>query len=266
MLVAPTLSPTGRGAHPPAVRTVGASGGRSGSGGPGLPGGCPAPLVFSHFPVPAARDHCRQARPSPAPPLVWRLGLQRLQVPPAVAPVGEVAAQGPAEPVVGLRVRDGEQRHPLEESPPRRFPVGPPRQNHGPEDPFVVLLRPRPPGGISRFPSSLQRSTASKGRFPNPLVVPEVAQPSHPYSSTTKGRASPPTGSAITSQSRAQSPRAPSAPRAGSACGSCACGAGAAPDPRAAGAEAIRAGSASGSRAAGAGPRGAPLCGWGAGW
>ena len=46
---------------------------------------------------------------------------------------------------------------------------------------------------------------------------------------------------------------------------SCACGAGAAPDPHAARAAAIRSGSVLGSRAAGAGPCGAPSCGWGAG-
>ena len=33
----------------------------------------------------------------------------------------------------------------------------------------------RPPGGTSRFPPSLRRSTASKGRFLNPLVVPWLA-------------------------------------------------------------------------------------------
>ena len=85
-------------------------------------------------------------------------------------------------------------------------------------------------------------------QFLSPLVVPEVAQLSHPYTSITRGRASPPRGSGITSQSWAQSPRAPSAPRAGSARGSCACCADAAPDPGAAGAAAIRAGSARGSR------------------
>ena len=53
----------------------------------------------------------------------------------------------------------------------------------------------QPPGGTSRFPPSLRRSTASKGRFLIPLVVPEQAQLSHPYTSTTRGRSSPPRGS-----------------------------------------------------------------------
>ena len=51
-----------------------------------------------------------------------------------------------------------------------------------------------PPGGTSQFPPSLRRSTASKGRFLIPLVVPEQAQLRHPYTSTTRGRASPPQG------------------------------------------------------------------------
>ena len=103
-----------------------------------------------------------------------------------------------------------------------------------------------PPGGTSRFPPSLRRSTASKGPFLIPLVVPEQAQLSHLYTSTIRGRASPPRGSGAVSQSRSQG-RAPSAPRAGSPCGPCACGAGAAPRPPAAEAAAIRAGSALGA-------------------
>ena len=47
----------------------------------------------------------------------------------------------------------------------------------------------QPPGGTSRSPPSLRRSTASKGRFLIPLVVPEEAQLSQPYTSTTRGRA-----------------------------------------------------------------------------
>ena len=52
VFVPPILSPTGGGAQPPAVRTAGGVGGRSGSRGPGLPVGCPAPLVL---PPPYAR-------------------------------------------------------------------------------------------------------------------------------------------------------------------------------------------------------------------
>ena len=87
-----------------------------------------------------------------------------------------------------------------------------------------------PPGGTSWFPPSLQRSTASKGWFLNPLVVPWLAQLNHPYTSPTRGRASSPRGFGTVPQSRSQG-RAPSAPRAGSPCCPCACGAGAAPRP-----------------------------------
>ena len=87
-----------------------------------------------------------------------------------------------------------------------------------------------PPGGTSRFPPSLRRSTASKGRFLIPLVVPELAQPNHPYTYTIRGRASSPRGSGTVPQSRSQG-RAPPAPRACAPCGPCACGAGAASRP-----------------------------------
>ena len=116
---------------------------------------------------------------------------------------------------------------------------------------------PTPPGGTSWFPLYLQRGTAAKRRFLSPLVVPEVAQFSHSYTSITRRKASPPRGTGMASQSRAQSPPAPSAPRAGPACGSCACCAVAAPDPRAAGAAAICAVSARASCGARAWPRGA---------
>ena len=68
--------------------------------------------------------------PSPAPPLVWGLGLRRRRVVPVVAPVGEGATQGPGEPVVGVRIRDAEHRSPLQEGRPRRLPVGPRRPDH----------------------------------------------------------------------------------------------------------------------------------------
>ena len=105
-----------------------------------------------------------------------------------------------------------------------------------------------PPGGTSWFPPSLRRSTASKGRFLNPLVVPWLAQHNHPYTSPTRGRASSPRGSGTVAQSRSRG-RAPSAPRAGSPRCPCACGADAAP--RLPPAEAIRAGSALGAGGAG---------------
>ena len=105
-----------------------------------------------------------------------------------------------------------------------------------------------PPGGTFWFPPSLRRSTASKGRFLTPLVVPELAQLNHPYTSTTRGRASSPRGSGTVPQSRSEG-RAPPAPRAGSPCDPCACGAGAASRPPHA--EAIGAGSALGAAGAG---------------
>ena len=42
------------------------------------------------------------------------------------------------------------------------------------------------PGGTSRFPPSLRRSTASKGRFLDFLEVPWLAQHNHPYTSPTR--------------------------------------------------------------------------------
>ena len=68
--------------------------------------------------------------PSPAPSLEWGLELRRRRVVPAVAPVGEGAAQSPGEPVVGVRIRDAEHRSPLQEGRPRRLPVGPRRPDH----------------------------------------------------------------------------------------------------------------------------------------
>ena len=68
--------------------------------------------------------------PSPAPPLVWEMGLWRRRVALAVAPVGEGAAQGPGEPVVGVRIRDAEYGSPFQEGQPRRPPVGPCRPDH----------------------------------------------------------------------------------------------------------------------------------------
>ena len=69
----------------------------------------------------------------------------------------------------------------------------------------------RPPGGTSRFPQSLQRSTASKGRFLDLPEVPWLAQHNHPYTSPTWGRVSSPRGSGTAPQSRSHG-RPPSAP------------------------------------------------------
>ena len=219
-----------------------------GRGGRSCQGGRPASLVLPHSLVSIAWDG--RARPSPACLLVRGLGLQRRWVSPAIAPEGEGGAQGPGEPVAGLRNRGAEHRPSLQDSRPRRLLARPPRPNHGPEDPLVVLRgRPTPRGHLP-FPLLLRRSTASRRRFFIPLVVPEEAQLTHLYTSTNRGRASLFRGSGTASQSRCPG-QAPSAPRAGSSCGPRACGAGAAPCPPAAGAAAIRACSALVSGAAG---------------
>ena len=88
----------------------------------------------------------------------------------------------------------------------------------------------QPPGGTSRFPPSLRRSTASKGRFLDLLEVPWLAQHNHPYTSPTRGRVFSPRGSGTAPQSRSHG-RPPSAPRAGPPRCPCACGADAAPRP-----------------------------------
>ena len=178
--------------------------------------------------------------PSPAPPLVWGLGLWPRRVVPAVAPVGEGAAQSPGEPVVGVRIRDAEHRSPFQEGRPRR----------------LTDLRTlswssgaaHPPGGTSRFPPSLWRSTASKGRFLDLLEVPWLAWHNHPDNSPTRGRVSSPRGSGTAPQSRSHG-RPSSAPRAGPPRCPCACGADAAPRPPSA--ETIRTGSALGAGVAG---------------
>ena len=68
--------------------------------------------------------------PSPAPPHVWGLRLWRWQVAPAVAPVGEGAAQGPGDPVVGVCICYAEHRPPFQEGRPRRPPIRPRRPDH----------------------------------------------------------------------------------------------------------------------------------------
>ena len=90
-------------------------GGGRGSGGPP-----PPPPTLSYPP----------SGPSPAPPLVWGLGLWRGRVVPAVAPVGEGTAQSPGGPIVGVRIRDAEHRSPFQKGRPRRLPVGPRRPDH----------------------------------------------------------------------------------------------------------------------------------------
>ena len=106
--------------------------------------------------------------------------------------------------------------------PPESRPGGPLRGFTGPPT-FAGLPPgfPRPSGGARH-----RRAGSSA-----PLVVPEVAQLRHPYTSITRGRTPPTRRSGIASQSPAQSPLAPSAPRASPACGSLACCASALPDP-----------------------------------
>ena len=89
-------------------------------GGAWVGGRSPPPPNFS----------CPPSGPSPATLLVWGLGLWQRRVAPAVAPVGEGAAQGPGEPVVGVRIRDAEYRPPFQEGRPCRPPVGPRRPDH----------------------------------------------------------------------------------------------------------------------------------------
>ena len=84
--VAPAVSPSGGGACPLVVRTARGSGGRSGSGARACRGvsravhPLPPPRVCrlgSRGPACWAPDHCRQACPSPVPPLATGLGLRR---------------------------------------------------------------------------------------------------------------------------------------------------------------------------------------------
>ena len=146
VLGAPVLPPTGGGACPSAILC---GGGGCGSGGSAPLGGASRGIVSCSPAAPIA--WANNARPSPPSSLVRGLGLQRWRLLPAVAPVGEGVAQSQVEPVVGIRICDAEHRPPLQESWPRRLPVGPRRTNHGPEGPLVVLRgRPlplgRPPG------------------------------------------------------------------------------------------------------------------------
>ena len=94
----------------------------------------------------------------------------------------------------------------------------------------MVLWSCPPPRGYLSVSSVPPRSTASKRRFLNPLVVPWLTQHNRPYTSPTRGRASSPRGSGTVPQSRSQG-RAAYAPRAGSPRCPCACGADAAPPP-----------------------------------
>ena len=104
--------------------------------------------------------------------------------------------------------------------------------------------------GVPTASTMSQPATTASGRGargqgpPHQPPAPGLAQLNHPYTSPTRGRASSPRGSRTVPQSRSQG-RAPSAPRAGSPCCPCACGADAVPRPPPA--EAIRAGSALGA-------------------
>ena len=143
---ADVVSPRIRGhASPPHVLVRGRLGGGvcPGSGAHGLPGEAPqavglhpAPPVFAIRGMglslpgvgqdsrrvaaspPGRRRHRPRVPLSPAPLLVWGLGLRRWWVPRAVAPVAKGGAQAPGQPDIGLRVRDAEHRPPLQESRP----------------------------------------------------------------------------------------------------------------------------------------------------
>ena len=105
---------------PPSRRIMGGAWvGGPGSAGGGVPRHCPPPTL-SRPP----------SGPSPAPPLVRGLGLWGWRVSPAVAPPGEGVAQGPGEPVVGVRICSAEHRPPSQEGRPRQLPVGPRRPDH----------------------------------------------------------------------------------------------------------------------------------------
>ena len=165
--VAPALSLTGGDARPPAAPYGGGVGGCAlGWGARPSWGGCPAALCLLNPLAPITWDG--RARPSPASPLAWGLGWRRRWVLPAVAPVGEGVAQGPGERVVGLRIRDAEHRPSLQESRPRRLPVGPPCPNHRAEDPLVVLWGRPAPRGHLLVPLLPPEEHGIKGRIPHP--------------------------------------------------------------------------------------------------
>ena len=126
-------------APPPRGTSGGVWVGGPGSAGGGAPRHCPLPTPSRSSPGPAGRG--RHLRPRLCGG--WSCGGGGFL--PAVAPVGEGVAQSPGEPVVGICVCDTEDRPPLQEGQPVRFPVGPRRPNHRPEDPLVVLWgRPAP--------------------------------------------------------------------------------------------------------------------------
>ena len=177
VLVAPALSLTGGGARPSAASYgEGGWGSRSGSGG-GAPGRRPAELSPPH-PL-ALIAWSGGVWLSTASSLAWGLELRRQRVPPAVAPLGEGVAQGPAEPVVGIRICDAEHRPPLQERWPCRLPVGPRRPNHRLEDPPVVFWGRATPQGHLLVPPIPPEEQGIEGPVPHPLGGPRAgpAQP-----------------------------------------------------------------------------------------
>ena len=168
--VALALSPTGGGAHPSAASSGGGGGGRAlGRGARPCWGGRPAALSPTQPLALIAR--AGGARPSPASSLTWGPGLRQRRVPPAVAPVAEGGAQGPVEPVVGIRIQ---------ESRPRGLPVGPRRPNQRPGDPLVVLWgRSAPPWAPPGPPRPSGGARHGGAGFSSPLW-----SPSRPSSAT----------------------------------------------------------------------------------
>ena len=151
-------------------------------------GGQPPPPTFSRPP----------SGPSPAPLLVWGLGLWRRRVAPAVAPVGEGAAQGP---------------------------------DHWPEDPLMVLWGCPGPRGYLSVSSVPPEEHGIKGPVPQPPGGPLVGPAQPPVHLPHQGEG------LLTQRVRDRAPvpvpgpGPPSVPRAGSPRCPCACGADAAPRP-----------------------------------
>ena len=145
------------------VARFGGWGSRSGSGGAGPAwGGVPRHCLLPS--PPALSAWSGRARSS----LAWGLSLQQRRVPLAVAPVGDRVAQSLGEPVVGIRICDAERRPPLQESRPRRPPVGPGCRNHRREDPLVVLWGRSPPRGNLPVPPVPLKENGIEGPVPHP--------------------------------------------------------------------------------------------------
>ena len=135
-------------------------------GGPAPPGGPPRGTV--PLPLSCARRLGRQGVAVSCVAACVGVGAVAVRVPPVVAPLGEGVAQGPGEPVVGVRIRDAEHRPPLQEGRPRRLSVGPRRPNHRPDDPLVVLWGRPPPWAYLPVPPVPPEEHGIQGPVPHP--------------------------------------------------------------------------------------------------